>query len=123
MNSIEPTTIGLSLDAHAKLTVLKDDGLFPNMLDAYKLAIALALASDIQPKTITGERTTMFNIGSLDPEKTLYNALRSLLGEVDGSVYKIAEQLAEWGINEIHSRHENGDFSWETLLADNLSNK
>jgi hypothetical protein len=107
----EPTTIGLSEDAHAMLKRLAEDkrnGHFAEMADAYRLAIGLALARGVVPEEFSTPRTTIFNVGTLDPDKHIYNAIRLLSEPERGSVYRRAERLAEWGVRELFTRFERG---------------
>ena len=73
----EPTTIGLSAKGHAILVRLREDEFFAEMLDAYRFAIALGIAhgSTVDAK---GSRQTIFNVGTLDPDQSIKNALKAL---------------------------------------------
>lgn len=116
----EPTTIGLSDQAHAMLKRLAEDkqnGNFAEMADAYRFGIALALAHGVMPDEISGQRTTIFNVGTLDPDKKIYTAIRSLLKTGDTPVYRLAERLAEWGVREMSSMGEKGDLDIGAILA------
>jgi len=116
----EPTTIGLSDQAHAMLKRLAEDkknGNFAEMIDAYRFGIALALASGIKPEEIIGQRSTIFNVGTLDPERQIYTTIRSLLITGDIPVYHWAERLAEWGVRKMSAMSDNGEFDIGTILA------
>ena len=68
----EPTTIGLSDKTHASLKRLAEDkrnGHFAEMADAYRFGIGLALAHGVVPGELQPPRTTIFNVGTLDPDK------------------------------------------------------
>jgi len=115
----EPTTIGLSDSAHIKLKRLKEDGYFGDMIDAYRFAIALALSrGSISEK---GTRKTVFNVGTLDPDKSLYYAINALREDKDEPVYRTAERLAEWGIEEMFRLAEEGNLILSDLLAETES--
>lgn len=112
----EPTTIGLTNFTHKKLQRLKEEGYFAEMQDAYKFAIALALAYGQiagQPKD---SRQTIFNVGTLDPDKSLFDSVRALATVPDEPVYKTAERLAEWGVEEIDKEVRDGTTSIGELL-------
>jgi hypothetical protein len=116
----EPTTIGLSDQAHAMLKRLAEDkqnGNFAEMADAYRFGIALALAHGVMPEEILGQRTTIFNVGTLDPDKQIYTTIRSLLKTGDTPVYRWAERLAEWGVREMSTMSDKGELDLGAILA------
>jgi hypothetical protein len=100
--------IGVAEATHPKLQRLKEDGHFREMADAYRFAIGLALAQGVIPPEI-GSRT-VFSVATIDPNQELKNAIQSVLGgQLEGSVYKMAERLADWGINELAAAAERGE--------------
>lgn len=113
----EPVTIGLSNAAHGKLQRLKDDGHFDELMDGYRFAIGLALAhvADAPP---LANRNTIFNVGSLDPDRSIYQVVAALRATQDEPVYRTAERLAEWGIEEMYRQIETGSFSVVALLRE-----
>lgn len=117
----EPTNIGLSEDGHVKLKRLKEDGHFAEMADAYRFAIALALANGARPPELP-TKVNVFGVSTIDPEKEVYAAIKGLLDVGDVPVYKWAERLADWGIHEIANRLDRG-LEVESALqeADELS--
>lgn len=119
--SSEPTTIGLSERSHALLKRLAEDkrnGHFAEMADAYRLGIGLALANAVIPDEVPTPRTTIFNVGTLDPDKQIYNAIRLLSDTGETSVYRWAERLAEWGVRELATRAEAGTLDIGELLGE-----
>ncbi len=118
MSIAEPTTIGLSESAHGKLKWLQEEGHFRDLLDGYRFAIGLALAQGAEPFDVQ-KRTTIFNVGTVDPDQSLRRAIEVLLGDrvSDTSVYKMAERLAEWGVNELASQAREGRIDFVELLA------
>lgn len=105
----EPTTMGCSESTHAKLKRLKEDNHFREMLDAYRFGIGLALAQGItEPPEISSQ--TVFAVGSVDPDQSLKRAIEAILGDgLKGkSTYKMAERLADWGIQELAREAERG---------------
>ena len=117
MTIAEPTTIGLSENAHEKLKWLQEKEHFRELLDGYRFAIGLALAQGVEPPDIQ-KRTTIFNIGTVDPDQSLKRSIEALMGDrVSGvAVYKIAERLAEWGVNELASQAQSGSIDFVGLL-------
>jgi hypothetical protein len=111
MTASEPTMIGVSEATHAKLRRLKEDGHFKEMADAYRFGIALALAQGIVPPEVsTG---TVFSVATIDPDQSIKTAIQAILGEeVAGkSIYKMAERLADWGIQELSAQAEHGEIN------------
>jgi hypothetical protein len=104
---LEPITVGLSAKNHEWLEKFKQEKIFLEMMDGYRFAIAYALNKGIVPPDLSGEsRKTAFNIGSLDQKKEIYNAIISLTPDLTPPVYKYAERLAEWGVNELVKIYE-----------------
>ena len=117
MTIVEPTTIGLSESAHEKLKWLQEKEHFRELLDGYRFAIGLALAQGVDPPDIQ-KRTTIFNIGTIDPDQSLKRSIETLMGDrVSGvAVYKVAERLAEWGVIELASQAQSGSIDFVSLL-------
>ena len=117
MSVSEPTTIGLSESAHEKLKLLQEEKHFRELLDGYRFAIGLALAQGVEPPEVQ-KRTTIFNVGTVDPDQSLKRAIQAVMGErVEGtSIYRMAERLAEWGVNELASEAQNGEIDFVRLL-------
>jgi hypothetical protein len=114
----EPTQIGLSEKAHAKLRRLKDDNHFLEMVDAYRCAIALALAHGAIPGEIPLPRTTVFSVATVDPDRDLAAAIKAVMSSLDIPVYRMAERLAEWGVEELARLSENGEIDFGSVLAE-----
>ena len=118
MNATEDvTTLGLTADAHTALRALKDGGYFGEMVDAYRFAIAYAIARGVTPpEASTGKRQTIFNVGTLDPDGTLRAAVRALAPEGATAPYRHAEKLAEWGVLELGAAADAGTLSIVDLV-------
>lgn len=110
-------TVGLSAQGHDSLRGLKEDGYFSEMLDAYRFAIALGIAHEMKSSG-SGSRSTIFNIGSLDPDKAIFNTIQSLANDSGDSVYSLAEQYAEWGVAEMSREAAKGRLSLASLLQE-----
>lgn len=117
MSITEPTTIGLSEDAHEKLKWLQEEQHFRELLDGYRFSIGLALAQGVEPPEVL-KRTTIFNVGTVDPDQSLKRSIEALMGDrVSGTpIYKMAERLAEWGVNELASQAIAGNIDFVGLL-------
>ena len=100
MSVTEPTMIGLSEKAHALLSQMKEDKFLEEMADGYRLGIGLALAQRIDPDDVP-QRRTVFSVATIDPDQEIAAAIRALIDLQGGSVYRMAERLAEWGVIEL----------------------
>ena len=113
----EPVTVGLSESAHAHLAELESDGFFARMSDAYRFAIALGIchdALDISDR----KRRTIFNVGTLDPDRSIFEAVSALRTESKEPVYRTAERYAEWGVEELVRLRAGGEIEFGPLLKD-----
>jgi hypothetical protein len=113
----EPVNVGIGKSTHPKLQRLKEDGHFSEMLDAYRFAIGLALAHGGATADFS-ERQNLFNIGTLDPDRSLYTAVATLRQPTDEPVYKTVERLATWGVEELDRRSQRGMLSFADILGE-----
>ena len=105
----EPTTLSLSVEADATLKQLQEAGLFRDRLDAYRFALALALARRTEGARGKGERQTYVNKGTFDPDETIYHTVLTLRSPtLDEPVYETCQALAEWGLEELRRRLAQG---------------
>lgn len=117
MMSKEPVTVGLSASGHAHLVALEESGYFLRMADAYRFAVALGVSHDAMDST---ERTrrTIFNVGSLDPDRSIYEAVAALRPPLEEPVYRTVERYAEWGIEELARLAAGGEIEFGPLLKE-----
>jgi hypothetical protein len=108
----------LSEKTHAKLKRLKEDGHFLEMVDAYRCGIALALAHGVIPDEVPTPRATIFGVATVDPDRALATAIKAVMKISDVPVYRMAERLAEWGVEELARRAERGEIDFGTLLEE-----
>lgn len=116
MSVEEPTMIGLSEKGHSILTRLKEDGHIGEMADGYRLGIALALASGVVPPDVPAPRKTVFSVATIDPAGDLAAAIRALAALDGGSVYRMAERLADFGVRELDERFGSSGFDAAALI-------
>jgi hypothetical protein len=116
----EPTTVGLSAQGHDGLKRLKEHEYFNEMADAYRFAIALGVAHDLRSPG-AGPRTTIFNVGTLDPDRAIFNSIKSLNPDSQEPFYSLAEQYAEWGVAEMTREADKGTLSLAALLEEAAS--
>ena len=116
MKVSEPTMIGVSEATHGKLKRLKEDGHFKEMADAYRFAIGLALAQGCSPPEISSQ--TVFSVATIDPDQSIRNAIQTILGDsaTGISIYKFAERLADWGIQELSLQAERGEIDFVAIF-------
>lgn len=96
----EPSNIGLAEDVHSVLEQWVDNGIFREQRDAYKFAVAFALAKKCQPPEYKIQNK--FGVASIDPDRSLYIATKHLCDiPEDESVYKYIQRLASWGVSEL----------------------
>ena len=118
MIATEPTNIGLSERAHGKLKRLKEDGHFNEMADAYRFAIALALAHGVVPPELPTPRTNIFGVATIDLSSEIYNAIKALMDTREIPVYRWAERLAEWGVEELARQTDAGEIDFSKILEE-----
>ena len=107
MAAEDTITVGLTEDTHLMLQKLKEDNVFDEMMDAYRLGIGLAIArGEIAPEGL--KTKTFVNAGSLDPDGSIRNMIIELYPQSASKPYSVAERLAEWGVTELGRRHETG---------------
>jgi hypothetical protein len=116
MTDKEPTTVGLTNSTKQSLDRLKNEGYFYEMLDAYKFAVGYALACNAISPPLSNT-TTIFNVGTLDKDRMLYNAVEALRVEEEEPVYKTVERLAEWGIKEMIADAERGSIDFSNIFT------
>lgn len=107
----------LSERVHVKLNRLKEDGHVLEMRDAYRLGIALALSRGIcPPEIIPPKASGIYSISQIDPDQSIALAIKLLMDIGNIPVYRWAERLAEWGINELSDQTKNGQIDILKLL-------
>jgi hypothetical protein len=119
----EPTMIGLSERVHSLLSQMKEDGHFNEMADGYRLGIALALAHGAIPGEVPTPKKTVFSVATIDPDQEIAAAIRALGPAEGGSIYRLAERLAEWGVGELSARFETGPINVSALIQQSQEGK
>lgn len=111
----EPTMIGVSDRAHTILTHMKEEHYVAEMADGFRIGIALALSLGVDPPEVSARRT-VFSVATIDPEQEIATAIRALVDLEGGSVYRMAERLADWGIIELDKKFKSGPLEIAALL-------
>lgn len=101
--AIDKTTVGLTPEGWNHMEALMETGWFAEQLDAYRLAISVALARQlpIDPAGLSGV-VTKWNRGSLEPDGRV-RALILAFAQT-GRPYAHAEALADAGIRYLRRR-------------------
>jgi hypothetical protein len=81
-----------------------------------RLAVAVALAEKLEPTAAGETRTTYLNIGSLDPDASLRNAVVAIRDDHGDRPVALIERLAEAGIARLKAHLDSGK-SLRELLA------
>lgn len=109
--------IGANPTTRATLEKLKEHNHIAELMDGYRLGIAVAIAfgkePDITPKS---ERTTMFAAGNLDPEMALKSAIAEIYPGVRSTPYRAAEDLAEKGCAILEESFDGDVISYGDLM-------
>jgi hypothetical protein len=113
----EPTTVGISNSGLSVLRALETSGVFHRVLDGYRFAVGLGIAhGGFEAGDFS--RVTVFNVGTLDPDRTLFVAVGALRSMADEPVYRSLERYAEWGARELGRLHSGGDIEFGELLRE-----
>ncbi|MGZ3370223.1 MAG: hypothetical protein ACXWK1_14865, partial [Caulobacteraceae bacterium] len=77
----------------------------------------LALAQGVFPPEM-GSSHTVFSVATIDPDQSIRNAVQTIMGDQldGGSVYKMAERLADWGIQEMAREAARGEIDVVSLF-------
>lgn len=103
--------IGWSAETRRVLSELKDAGHIAELVDGYRLAVAVACAFGCQPRLEGGgeRRTTAYATATVDtPDLSLRTAIAEIFPEARATPYRSVEDLAEQGV-EILARQMDGD--------------
>ena len=92
------------------------------MRDGYRFAIAYYLSKQSLPPDILDKKSTIFNIGTIDPDKELFLAISCLMPEYKGSIYQMAELLANAGIAEMAILFDQGKLDIVSLIENQTTN-
>ena len=91
--------------------------MFHRLVDAYRFAASLGMAHGSLDKS-NQSRGTIFNVGTLDPDRTLYEAVSALREDNSEPVYRTLERYAEWGVAELAKLHSGGEIELGPLLKE-----
>ena len=95
----------------------KNDGYFAEMRDAYRFAIALAMAKGGIPQEFQGKRQNIFATVTVDPDGSLAAAIRALMPCEEIPPYRWAERLAEVGVEMLAAKSAQGRLDISAMLV------
>jgi hypothetical protein len=106
MTAEDVNTVGISLEAHRLLEQMKNDGVFKEMADGYRLGVALAISrGQVGTEEVKGRRTFLSH-ASLDPQGLMRDMISELFPEARDRPYAFLQRLAEYGVMEMGRLHE-----------------
>ncbi len=99
MSGSDTANVGLSENMHFKLSQMKEEGIFNEMKDGYRLAIATAIFHDIDvSKVELVQRKNMYDVGGIDENGIIKSTIRLKYPLHEGQEYKLMEKLADAGM-------------------------
>ncbi|SRR6266508_1904219 len=79
-----------------------------DLQDAYRLAVAVALAKNLPPASEDLRRTTAYGAGVLDASGALRASVLALRSDHGGRPYALIERLAEAGLRDLAAHLDEG---------------
>lgn len=93
--------VGLSDQALADRDAIRERLRLREGQDAYRLAVAVALAKNLPPAPENARRTNAYGTGSVDSRGELRAAVLALRDDHGGRPYALMERLAEAGLRDL----------------------
>lgn len=100
--------IGLTDQGLADREYVKDALGLRDLQDAYRLAVAAALAKNLPPAPEDARRTTAYGAAVLDATGALRASVLALRDDHGGRPYALIERLAEAGLQDLASHLRDG---------------
>jgi hypothetical protein len=100
--------VGLSEQAIADRDAIRERLSLREGQDAYRLAIAVALAKNLPPAPENVRRTNTYGTGSVDSRGELRAAVLALRDDHRGRPYALMERLAEAGLRDLAAHLDDG---------------
>jgi len=105
---VDKTQLALTDTARKQADAVVEQAGFKDRQDAYRLAVAIALAERLEPAPADLPRTNYIGVGGLDPGGALHAATLHLRDDHGGRPYALIERLAEAGITRIFDHVDAG---------------
>lgn len=113
----DKVTIGLNSRGREIIEIMMESGFYNTQIDAAKSALALAIKSKIKPGIADGA-STVWNIGSFDPEGELRDLLPMFYDDINAP-YSLVEFLINEGLDIIgKSIEDSGTYDLRKILED-----
>jgi hypothetical protein len=100
-HSEDRNQVGMSDQAAADRDAIKERLRLREGQDAYRLAVAVALAKNLPPASENTRRTNAYGTGSVDSRGELRAAVLALREDHGGRPYALMERLAEAGLRDL----------------------
>lgn len=114
----DKSQVGLSIDGNDHIEHLtKVHKWFEAGIDAYRVAVAVAIARGMQESDLKmpKQRTTKYGVGSIDESGKLREMIVTLRPELSDRPYAHSEWLAEIGLSIIRNELEEGKYLSEII--------
>lgn len=118
----DKSQVGLSVDGNDHIEHLtKVHKWFETGIDAYRVAVAVALARGMQESDLKlpKQRTTKYGVGTLDESGKLREMIITLRPELSDRPYAHSEWLAEIGLSIIRNELEEGKYLIDIISGEN----
>jgi hypothetical protein len=108
MTPDDRSQVGLSDQAVADRDAIRERLKLREGQDAYRLAVAVALAKHLPPAPENVRRTNAYGTGSVDSRGELRAAIIALRDDHGGRPYALMERLAEVGLRDLAAHLDEG---------------
>jgi len=116
MNRSDKDTLGMTEDGRRLLERLKEDGIFKELVDGYRFAVALAIKRELEPALGEISTTTTWNVGSFDGDQVLKDLISVLRPASGNTPYRYIERLADAGLTELARVERTGQMRYAELF-------
>ena len=103
-------------DGRRLLQRLKDEGIFNELVDGYRFAVALAIKRELEPSTAEISTTTAWNVGTFDGDQVLRDMVTVLRPDSAPAPYRYIERLADAGLTELAKVESTGQMRYADLF-------
>ncbi len=108
--------IGVSTSGQKVLDEMHDGGLVSEQMDAYRLAIATAIAFGRSPRGTEGSWKTKYAVSGIDPQQDLKVIVAEIYPNFATTPYRAIQDLADQGLDIIGAQMEGGTIFFGELV-------
>ena len=112
------TQVRLSPQCRAILERWKASKQIGDMLDGYRLGIAVALAVGQEPTEMPQNSVTYISASTLDPDGEIRVVVKLLSGDTEHGEYYLCELLADQGVKYLNDKFPDGRIDFGRLLPE-----